>query len=198
MLEDIHFSYDGVNSTEFGLLNVKLDGGMFDETFLPTRSINETSTSGNERPYFTSVSNSPLSFSLSFAFEHYYDDVKIREVARWLMKDYYKPFYMLNNPDRIFYCMVDGDSRLVHNGLKQGYLSLNMRCDSPYSYSPKFVVENKEFTSTKLEKSLLVNTFNSGDGYFENTSTNASHNLVLDKVEKITWRQLSGMKWSDL
>ncbi|MDT3429032.1 hypothetical protein J2Z22_004628 [Paenibacillus forsythiae] len=42
MLEGIHFTYDGVHSTDMGLLNCKIDGGMFEETFLPPRSINET------------------------------------------------------------------------------------------------------------------------------------------------------------
>lgn len=142
MLEGINFSYDGIKSVDMGLLNVKIDGGMFEETFLPTREIQEKTTTGRDKPYFQRVRLSPLEFELSFAFEHYYDERLIREVARWLQQDYYKPFYTTDNPSRIFYCMLNGDSNLIHNGLRQGYITLTMRCDSSYSYTPEY---NKAF-----------------------------------------------------
>lgn len=196
MLEGIHFSYDGVYSYDKGLLNCKVDGGMFDETFLPSREIIETKISGRDKPYFQSVNLEPISFDLVFAFEYYYDEKLIREVARWLMQPYYKPFYTVDNPNRIFYCMYEGDSRLVHNGLKQGYIKLTMRCDSPYSYTPKSIKENMTFGGTKLTKTGVENTFTYGAGEFENIDIHEGK-MSVRKTDS-TWASLIGKKWSDL
>jgi phage-related protein len=197
MLEGVHFSYAGIKSSDMGLINVKIDGGMFEEPFLPTRQIEEVSVRGRDKPYFQEVRLEPLSFELSFAFEYGYDEKKIREVARWLCQPYYQPFYTIDNPDRIFYCMVDGDSRLIHNGLKQGYITLTMRCDSPYSYSPKYTKENMVFGSTKVAKSIVENTFSSGLGLMRNVKVNSNNELEVEKTF-IAWSFLAGRTWGDL
>lgn len=196
MLEGIHFSYDGVYSSDMGLLNCKIDGGMFEETFLPSRDIRETKVKGRDKPYFQSIGLEPLSFKLTFAFENGYDERRIREVARWLMQPFYKPFYTVDNPNRIFYCMLEGDSNLVHNGLKQGYITLNMRCDSPYSYTPKSLKENMIFGSTKLTKTGAENTFMYGVGEFQNIEIQNGKMYV--RKTDATWMTLIGKKWSDL
>lgn len=140
MKEGLQFSYDGIYSDDMGLYNVSVDtSGMYQESFLSNREIRETSIRGNDKPYFQGVHRAPLSLTLSFAFQDSYNEDKIRAVARWLDQDYYKPFYTLDNTDRIFYCMLNSNPTLVHNGLKQGYVTLEMRCDSPYSYSPQFM-----------------------------------------------------------
>jgi phage-related protein len=195
MLEGVHFSYAGIKSSDMGLINVKIDGGMFEEPFLPTRQISEVSVRGRDKPYFQEVRLEPLSFELSFAFEYGYDEKKIREVARWLCQPYYQPFYTIDNPDRIFYCMVDGDSRLIHNGLKQGYITLTMRCDSPYSYSPKYTKENMVFGSTKTVTLINETTFNNGTGY--NVKVNSNNELEIEK-NTIVWSMLAGKTWGDL
>jgi phage-related protein len=196
MLEGIHFSYDGVYSVDMGLLNCQISGGMFEETFLPTRNIKETKVSGRDKPYFQSIELEPLSFNLTFAFEYSYDERRIKEVAGWLMQPFYKPFYTVDNPNRIFYCMIEGDSKLVHNGLKQGYITLTMRCDSPYSYTPKTIREYMKFDSTKLTKTITESTFSSGVG------TMIDIVIVDGKMSVIspstTWRAYVGKKWSDL
>jgi phage-related protein len=196
MLEGIHFSYDGVYSTDMGLLNCKIGGGMFEETFLPTRKINEVKVKGNDKPYFQSVELEPLIFDLTFAFENTYDERHIRDVAIWLFQPYYKPFYTVDNPDRVFYCMVEGDSRLFHNGVKQGYITLKMRCDSSYSYTPKSLKENMKFNSTKLTKTASENTFSIGMGTMDNV-TIVDGKMTVGKRDT-TWRSLAGMRWSDL
>ncbi len=195
MLEGIHFSYDGVKSVDMGLLNCKISGGMFEETFLPTRNIIEHKTNGNSKPYFQKVTYEPLEFKLSFAFEYYYDEKKIREVARWLNQSYYKPFYTIDNPNRIFYCMIEGDSSLVHNGLKQGYIELNFRCDSPYAYQPTVMKDSIKFEGSKLTKSIVRDTFINGKA--ENVIINENGELEID-IKNMSWSDLSGKKWSDL
>lgn len=195
MLEGIHFSYDGVKSSDMGLLNCQIEGGMFDEVFLAKRKINEISVAGNEKPYFIGVEYEPLEFELTFAFENKYDERRIREVARWLNQKYYKPFYTVDNPNRIFYCMMVDDSRLIHDGAKGGYITLKFRCDSPYAYQAITTKEDMRFTDTKLVKSYVANTFNSGTIY-ENMKT-TSGRLELD-IKLKTWNDYSGKNWSDI
>lgn len=196
MVEDLYFSYDGIISANMGLVNVHLASGMFDEFFLPSREINEITVRGKEKPYFQEVRHSPISFSLVFAFDKGFTESRLREVARWLMQDYYKPFYFLNNPNRVFYAMVDGDSNLLHNGLKQGYITLNFRCDSPYAYTQQYAKNNLVFGNQMFGKIIDENTFTVGQGTRENLIIN-NNSLELDP-NSFTWSKFSGKRWSDI
>ncbi|TPG68894.1 phage tail protein [Brevibacillus laterosporus] len=196
MKEGLDFYYGGIKSTDMGLLNVKVSNGFFEESFVAEKQINEITVRGNDKPYFQSVTRSPLVFSLTFAFEHYYDHEKIRDVARWLDQDYYKPFYTTDNPNRIFFCMLHSDSTLFHNGLKQGYVELEMRCDSPYSYSPQYVTEWNELTgSTTVFTETTQADFQKGK--LNNMITLPSGDLQLDS-KKPKWKDLLKNKWGDL
>lgn len=147
MREAIHFSYGGVYSTDMGLINVNIGDGMLEEPFLPNRQIKEISIRGKNKPYFQEVVSSPLSFPVSFAFQDRYNEKKIREIARWLSPDYYKPFFTTDNLNRVWFCMPIEDSILVHNSLKQGYVELTMRCDSPYTYSQLIISPEYDFSN---------------------------------------------------
>jgi len=195
VLEGIHFSYDGIKSTDLGLFNVKLDGGMFEEAFLPDREIKEVKVAGKGTPYFQRVEKSPLEFDLSFAFEFDYDEEKIRRVARLFDQDFYKPFYTVSNNNRIFYCMPIGDSTLTHTGAGQGYFSIRMRCDSPYSYSKQQVIDNMYFDNTRFVKNYL-STANDLDITKFDTLTLDNGTLKID-MANVNWSMLNGMKWSD-
>lgn len=198
MKEGVHFVYDNIRSIDMGLVNCQVSGGMFEEAFLAGREISEKQISGKDKPYFQEVRLSSLSFELTFAFEYVYDEEKIRKVARWLSPDYYKPFYTIDNPSRVFYCMPSGDSNLVHNGMKEGYITLTMKCDSPYSYTPVYINNNNVFLSTDLTTNVLDNTFNSGDGIFNNVEIINDNRIQLSSTSVATWSMFSGMSWSDL
>lgn len=136
--DKLYFNYDGVWSNEFNLMHVVLDSGMFEETLMASRSILESTTKGNYKPFFSGIEESPLSFEMNIAFENKYTDKNLDDIIRWLFSDYYKPLYFEGKEDRIFYCMPDGDSFLTHNGLSEGYITITMRCNSPNLYSPVY------------------------------------------------------------
>lgn len=179
-----------------GLINCQIDGGMFEEAFLASREIKEISIIGNDKPYFQGTSFLPLEFELTFAFENDYDERKIRDVARWLSPEYYKPFYTIDNPSRIFYCMLKGDSRLVHNGMKQGYITLTMRCDSPYSYTPFSIKENLKFQQNTVDFVFEEKEYNELMGTQVQIKIDNS-NLTVNKANPI-WLDYVNLKWSDL
>ena len=138
----LNFSYDGKKSVDYGIINVNYSTGLYEETFLPERNIIETKVRENKKPYFQGLEYSPLTLKLKFAFTDTWNDNKIREIARWLgNQEYYKPLYFDNDINRIFYCIYVGEPKIIHNGLKQGYLEIEMRCDSPYSYSSFYTSE---------------------------------------------------------
>ena len=156
-----------------GLINVTLSSDMYDEPFLAQRNIKTQSIRGKNKPYFYEVEREPLTFKLSFAFLETWDENKIRSIARWLDQDYYKEFYMSDNPNKRYFTILNGDSRLVHNGLKQGYVELEFLCDSSYAYSPVYETELFDFTTNPL-----IFNDNLETGTFNNTENNPSLILV--------------------
>lgn len=135
MQQSLSFTYDGVSSKDLGTVMINSSGGLFNETFLPSRNILEDKVNGRPKPYFKGVDIEPLSFPISLYISGWRDRNNLREIARWLFKSYYKPLIFESDPDKIYYAMFIGNSDLIHNGCKDGYITLNVRCDSPYKYS---------------------------------------------------------------
>lgn len=128
-------------STDLNIINVNLDGGLFQEFFIPAREIKETFIRGSKKPFFHGIDSKPLEFTLSFAFENSFNKntlngrhQKLRELARWLNKPYYIPFGIVGD-DRIFYVTPINDNELYHNGMQEGYVTIDFRCDAPWAYS---------------------------------------------------------------
>lgn len=131
------FKFAGESSELYGIMNVNIGSGMQEEPFLAPRSIKEIKIKGRKSPYFQEIEYEPLQFTVSFAFEDVWDDDKIRAVARWLGdQNYYQPLIFSSNENRWFYAVFIDSPTLIHNCLKQGYVELTVRCDSPYTYSP--------------------------------------------------------------
>ncbi|PKR82602.1 distal tail protein Dit [Heyndrickxia camelliae] len=139
--ESLYFSFAERKSTDFGIYNVSISEGLFQENFISNRTIQEVKIRGNDKPYFFEVTKEPISFQLSFSFLDTWDDNKLREVARWLNVGFYQPLFFSEDIDRVYYCMPIESTNLIHNGLKQGYLTLTMRCDSPFAYGHDIVTQ---------------------------------------------------------
>lgn len=184
--ESEYFEYAGRRSTEFGILNVAISEGLYQESFMPNRTINETIVRGREKPYFFEVTKEPKTFQLAFYFYEGWNDNLINEIAKWLNVDFYKPLSFSADWDKVYYCMPSESTDLIHNGLKQGYLTLTMRCDSPYSYSrdqvtPWFNVSSSPFTFEIMNRGhrdikpfIYINKIGDGDISINNMSRSNS------------------------
>jgi phage-related protein len=139
--DSIGFFYDGEYSEDYGIKNVMIGSGMYDEQFVSGIAINETSVKGSDEPMFHSLDESPREFEMYLAFDKGFDNFKLDNIIRWLYKGYYRPMSMKNSPDKIMHCMPVGDSRIVHNGLKEGYLQITMRTKSSKFESPLVITE---------------------------------------------------------
>lgn len=120
-----------------GLINVNLNSGMLEEQLMSEQSITEEKIRHNDTPYFIGVERSPFSVEFSFAFEDNFDEEKLRVITNWLgNQPYYKELYFSNNIDRRYFVIYNESPKLIHNALEQGYITINMRSISPYTYSP--------------------------------------------------------------
>jgi phage-related protein len=157
--ESVGFWYNDRHSSEFGILNVHTQSGLFDESFMASRSIIEEKTFGRNEPYFMGFEYSPLSIPLTLFFEGKWDEFRLHEVVTWLNQPVYSPLIFDEDINRIFYCVYDGDPRLFHAGLREGYVTLNMRCNSPFSFTP---IDERDFTFTNNTLGEEIELFNIG------------------------------------
>jgi len=120
---------------------------MFQDPFLSSRTIKEQQIRGHA-PYFQGIERQNLSFSVTFAFfSGWESNEKLREIQRWLDSDYYKPLVFYNDlvptgEEVIYYAMIVDAPQLVHTGRNEGYITLQFRTNSPYSFSPIYLSQN--------------------------------------------------------
>lgn len=161
MIQRLDFVYNNISSVDMGVIQVNLDSDLFRETFIAPKRINEISIRGREKPYFLGVERETISFPLTLVFKDGFNEDKIRAVANWLDQDFYKPFYFLDNPNKILYAMVTENSEFIHNGISDGYITLNFKCNSPYAYSP-LINQLYDFTNN-TSNGTSIKIINNGD-----------------------------------
>lgn len=137
--DKLHFNFGGISSKTYGLINIVTDNGMYTETLIADRSLNETKVRGSKKPMLHSIEDSPLEFDMTIAFEQSYTDEIINNVIKWLFVDYYRPLYFEGKENRVFMAIAVGSPQIIHNGLNQGYVELTMRCNSSSVFSPHAV-----------------------------------------------------------
>lgn len=147
--DKLKFNFNGVWSDSFGLITVDLSNGMFEETLVANRDIVETKMQGNNKPLLHHIEDSTLEFPMTIAFKNGYTDSSIDSIIRWLFVDSYKPLYFEGKEDKVYMAMPIGESSIAHNGLNQGYFTINMRCDSPNVYSPFIISPLETVTGSK-------------------------------------------------
>lgn len=144
------FKYAGTSSIDMNIINVNLDRGpLLEEPLVANREILEIEIPGKDSPYFNKIKLSPLTFTLNLAFAEPLTtsgSPSLDQIKSWLFQSYYKPliFYdditMVGDPpvetiNKQYYAIAVGDPTISHNGLSEGYCTVEFRCDSPYAYS---------------------------------------------------------------
>lgn len=157
----LNFYYAGKYSADYGIYNITVDTSLYSEPFLAKRDIKEITTRFNPKPYFQNINYEPLTFSLSFGILDTWDDNKLREIARWLAQDYYQPLYFEEDTNKIYYCVAMDTIDIIHNGLKQGYITLTFRCDAPWAYTQFYTTPVYDYSNNTTTANLSIT--NSGD-----------------------------------
>jgi phage-related protein len=169
--DSLYFSLNNVSCRNFGLMQVNLSGGLFEEQLHANRNIIETKVANNDTPLFHGVEESPLEFDMMIAFEDEFTDNDINDVVLWLFQENYKELIFDNKPDKVFMAMVIGDSNLIHNGLKNGYITLRIRCKSSNINSPVITTDTYHVVGTQQ---IVINNSGHKDIYPEISITNAT------------------------
>jgi predicted phage tail component-like protein len=156
MIHSLYFVYDGIRSSDMNSTQASLSGGLFEEYFLAPKIINEQKVRGRDKPYFMGTEREPLTLPLTFYFERGLSTEEINEIKRWLDSDYYKPFYFADYPEKIFYCMYQGDSKVLHNGIANGVVTLQFRCNAPYAFSPVYTSEVYDLSTNVTEGTEII------------------------------------------
>lgn len=180
--ESLYFNYAGVDSDQFGITNVNVSTGLFEEIFMPNRSINEYKIRGRDKPYFQEINREANSLSLTFYPEGQLTEERLSEIARWLDVDFYEPLVFSAMPDRVFYATCVDASNLRHNGV-EGYITLTMRLDAPNSYSRDIVttwydlsekenevIEIPNYGDKPIVPEIFIEKIGDGDIIIENLS----------------------------
>jgi phage-related protein len=162
-------TYDGVHCGELGLSLVGITtnsggSGLYQENFLSSRSIVEIEIKRRKwqrTPYFQYVQRVPIELDLVFWFRDGWGEEQLRAVGRWLDQDYYKEL-VFDDKEMVFYALLDGQPTITHSGNNDGYITVHMRCNSPYAFSR--VIESKVYDlSNNKENGTTIQFTNSGD-----------------------------------
>lgn len=141
--DKINFTYNGKNTSEFGIISVSMDNGMFDEAFVANRTVNSEVVRDVRKSLFNGVTYESLSFELNLAFEKDFTDELIDKVIAWLYEKEYYSKLQFEELDKFVYAMPNGESRIVHTGTGRGYINVSMVTNSPYVFGNIVSVEKK-------------------------------------------------------
>lgn len=159
-------SLNGVQLSDLGIHVVKVGTGVFSNSpFLPSVEILEDYAMNNDIPYYFGVRKKPLELEVTFSkLEGYWTWEARREFANLLTPEHadYIEFYYHeeDEPIKIYYVKYINGIDLVSNNIRQGYLTVHFRCDSPYAYTPFYEKIIDLSTSTSP---LLLTMANEGD-----------------------------------
>jgi len=159
--ESLVFTYNNQSSIDFGVINCTVDTGLYQEKFISDREIKEITTRKSS-PYFVEVKSNPRTLNLTIAFSDSFDEDKLRSLKRWLSQESYCPLVFESIPDKIFYCILESSSTLIHTGNFQGYITIQMRCKDEYIYSPIYTSPIYDLSSN-LTLGTNLTFINNGD-----------------------------------
>lgn len=152
--DKISFTYNGKSTSEFGIINVSMDNGMFNEAFVANRTVNSETVKDVRKSLFNGVTYEDLSFELNLAFEKDFTDELINNVVTWLYEKEYYSKLQFEGLNKFVYAMPNGESKIVHTGTGKGYIVITMITNSPYMYGNILSFEkgaNKDSISITLD-----------------------------------------------
>jgi predicted phage tail component-like protein len=131
----LNFTKNGIYSGDMGVISCSLSSGMYEDNLGANRNIIETQNSNTDRRYFKRISLDPIEFELNLALEDGMDESQIDYICSWLINDYYEELYFEDEVDKIYYCLPTSQPKITHNGMNQGYITIQYRCFDGYLYS---------------------------------------------------------------
>jgi phage-related protein len=178
-------------SGDMGVISCSLSSGLYEDDIGANRNIIEQTNNQTDRRYFNRIQRDPYEFELNLLLEEGRTDEQIQSIFKWLLNDYYEELYFEDEVDRVYYCLPISQPKLFHNGLNQGYITIQMRCYDSYLYSRE-ITSVFELSSNPVEGSTITL---SNDGHTDilpfitilaKESTIKLQNLVTNEVTQFT------------
>jgi phage-related protein len=184
-MDSLFFYYNGRKSEDLGVYLINTESGLKKTPFLAEKEIVSEKIPGNPIPYVYGTDYNPLSFPLTLANLDggKWTLEKRREVARWLNTNSFEEFYTTDQPDKRYYLQYSGGIEFTHNGLGDGYITVEMQSMAPYAFSPyqqdrydlsdiisPTVIEFENNGDVNLQPELWITKFGNGDLSIRNLS----------------------------
>lgn len=195
--QSLYFTYDGRDSRDLGIVQIQKGNGLFEESFMPVRTIVEEMIPGRDEPYYYGTSLTPIEDDIVLYTDNELTTRQVEEICDFLFAPYYKPLTFSDNPERIYFAMFIGDAKLIHNGAEQGYFSIKFRCNSPYSFSPvynraAYISSESSYTELEVINSgigevfpvIEVQKIGNGEINIINTSDGGSETVIKGLIDK--------------
>jgi phage-related protein len=178
------FYFNNKESVDLEVYLVKMSTGFFTSPFLADKEIIEEEVIGVDKPYFFGTHRKPLILNLTLStLDNLWTIEKRREVARWLDTNTYELFYSYDDKNKLYYCQYIGGIDLNDTGSMQGYIEVQMRCDSPYAYSPFYetviydygsgntgIYEFYNYSDETIKPEIEISIYQDGDILIQNMS----------------------------
>lgn len=164
MKHNLDFYFNNEFSTVKGVFNANTDNGLFEDKLIAERMLNTEIVRNQSKGYLLNVDRSLFSFPLVLGSKEPWTRAKLDDIATWLDVSYYKEFYFMDNPDRVFFVMPSGEINFIHTGTDLGYITVELSSISPYSFSPKYTTPLYDFSANTTTGSVIE--FNNS-GHFE-------------------------------
>lgn len=131
------FSFNGVNSSTYGLYIIRTDNDLINGQFGINRTIIKDVFRTSPISVFYGTKKEPFTFKIQIGFMNKtWTETLQKQIAKWLFVNDYKELITDDYSNIKFYCMPIGNSQRFFTGIaaNQGYYELEFECNAPWSY----------------------------------------------------------------
>lgn len=139
---DEHFVFDNYDSKELGIKIIKTSSGFSSTPYGLERNVSSNMFKESFISYNETMENKPLTFTVEFGVLNegnkwrQFEPNEKRELASYLIKDYYVPFYTMDDPGRIMYVKAIRNQGLVQGGDGSARFEIEFRANAPCFWTP--------------------------------------------------------------
>ena len=165
-MQSLYFIFDNIQSSDMGIYNVKVDTGFANNPYIGNRDINEKILPNKNTPYFFGTTKDCIEFTITISpLEKKWDNKLRYDVARWLIKDEYKPLQFADDLTKIYYAICVGSEGLMTDHNYGGYVTLTFRTNSYHAWTTTYN-QLLDLSGSDVNNIILENKSNVVDFYY--------------------------------
>lgn len=144
---ELDFEFNGIHSSTFGVSKITMTSGMQSEDYyLANKTINGFRLRDELQTHLTNIDKEPLVIPMTIYLNGNVDFERETRIKEWLETDKY---CKLKFGDQIisYNAMLQGNVKLTHDSIGDGYIDVVFLTDSPYRFSDNPFVVSGEIKS---------------------------------------------------